>query len=136
MGSRHAYRLGGLAAALTLALAGPAFAQQVSAGKGEPDEAAHIQRIANNKKRHYACAVSTATRDAMASRKASTDTVAAGALRGCREFELEYTKLLKNGVPMTDGHVAAASAKVVAQLIEMRRRELRPSILGATKEVR
>ena len=135
MGSRHAYRLA-CAAALTVALAGPGFGQQVSAGKGEADEAAHIQRIANNKKRHYACAVSTATRDAMASRKVPAGTVAAGALRGCREFEVEYTKLLRNGVPMTDGHVAAASPKVLAQLIEMRRRELRPSILGATKEVR
>jgi hypothetical protein len=122
-------------AALAFLAAAPASGQQISAGKTGADETAHLQRIANNKKRHYACAVSIATKRALET-KASTEVVAAAALRGCREFELEYKRLLENGAPTTNGHVAAVSSGTVAQLLGIRKRELRPSIVGAIKEVR
>jgi len=133
--SRPISRLLGRALPFALLFAQPTLAQQISAGKSGTDEAAHLHRIASNKKRHYACAVSIATKKALET-KAAADAVVAAAFRGCREFELEYRRLLENGAPTTNGRVALVSPKVVSLLIEIRKRELRPSIAGAIKEVR
>jgi hypothetical protein len=123
------------ACALVVLGCAPSSAQQISAGKSAPDEAAHIQRIAGNKKRHFACAVAHATKGALET-KASADAIAAAAFRGCRDIELEFKKLLEVGAPTTSGHVAAVGPPMVAQLMQIRRRELHQSIMGAIKDIR
>src|SRR5215203_3270891 len=123
------------ACALAVLGCAPSSAQHISAGKSAPDETAHIQRIAGNKKRHFACAVAHATKGALET-KASTDSIAAAAFRGCRDIELEFKKRLEAGAPTTSGHVAAVGRPVVAQLMQIRRRELQQSIMGAIKDIR
>ena len=123
------------ACALVVLGCAPSSAQHISAGKSAPDETAHIQRIAGNKKRHFACAVAHATKGALET-KASADAIAAAAFRGCREIELEFKKLLEAGAPTTSGHVAAVGPPMVAQLMQIRRRELHQSIMGAIKDIR
>ena len=68
--------------------------------------------------------------------KASGDAIAVAAFRGCREIELEFKKLLELGAPTASGHVAAVGPPMVAQLMQIRRRELHQSIMGAIKDIR
>ena len=92
-------------------------------------------RIASNKKLHFACAVSIATRQALGSKVAS-ERIAWVARQECRKFALEHKALLSAGVPSTTGAVAAASPEVIRRLMEVRRNELQVSVLAAAKEVR
>ena len=126
-----------VAMVLLLGSAFPSVAEQISAGKSAVDESSHIERIASNKKQHYACAVSVATKRALEIKpKLSTDRVASLALRECKHFELAHKALLEGGVPTTAGAVAAASPQIVSRLLKIRTRELRGSIVAAIKEVR
>src|SRR3712207_808191 len=107
--------LGCIIGALLLS-SGPSLAQNISAGKNRADEDAHIKRIEDNKKKHFACVVSVGTSYGLRT-KLSKAAISQASLKHCDHFEAEHRFLLQSGAPTTSGAIAAVGSDVIARLM-------------------